>query len=201
MSSETFPYRPSLPIGSIGRAASGYWGAVFLVLSEASIFAYLYFAYFYFSVQPHSGPWPPSGPPSFTYAAPQTVVVLLACAAIWWADRSAGLADPAGVLIGLVLALLLGAGFVALQFLDWYDKPFSLATDPYSSLYFVITGVHLAHLVLGIIMAGTVLLWFAFGYLGPVRHAPITVTALYWYFLALIWLTLFFTINITPYLS
>ena len=199
--SEVFPYRPALAMGSIGRAASGYWGAVFLVLSEASIFAYLYFSYYYFSVQPHSGPWPPSGPPSFIYAAPQTAVVLLASAAMWWADRSAGRAEQAGALLGLGLTLILGAGFIALQFLDWYAKPFSLATDAYSSLYYVITGVHLAHLVAGIIMAAAVQVWFLLGYLGPVRHVRLTVTALYWYFLAAVWLTLFFTLNITPYLT
>ena len=43
--SETFPYRPPLAIGSVGRRASGYWAIVFLVLSEASIFAYLFFGY------------------------------------------------------------------------------------------------------------------------------------------------------------
>ena len=132
---------------------------------------------------------------------PQTAVVLLAAAAIWWANRSAGRAEPASALLGLGLTLILGAGFIALQFLDWYAKPFSLATDAYSSLYYVITGVHLAHLVAGIIMAAAVLVWFLLGYLGPVRHVPLTVTALYWYFLAAVWLTLFFTLNITPYLT
>ncbi|MGE0259632.1 MAG: heme-copper oxidase subunit III [Alphaproteobacteria bacterium] len=201
MSDAVFPYRPPLPAGSAGRRASGYWGAVFLVLSEASIFAYLYFSYFYFAVQPHTAPWPPSGPPDFTYTAPQTAVVLLACAALWWAERAASHASGAGLLLGLGLGLLLGAGFVALQFLDWYDKPFSLATDPYSSLYYVITGVHLAHVVLGVIMVAAVLVWSALGYFGQARHVPVTVAALYWYFLAATWLTLFFTLNVTPYLS
>ncbi|MBV8097455.1 MAG: hypothetical protein JO110_30265, partial [Acetobacteraceae bacterium] len=63
---------------------------------------------------------------------PQTAVVLSAAAAIWWANRSAGRAEPASALLGLGLTLILGAGFIALQFLDWYAKPFSLATDAYS---------------------------------------------------------------------
>ena len=199
--SEAFPYRPALPIGSIGRRSSGYWGAVFLVLSEASLFAYLLFAYYYFSVHPHSGPWPPSGPPSFTYTAPQTAVIIAACATVWWADRAALRASRLGLLLGLALTFLLGAGFVALQFLDWYDKPFSLATDAYSSLYYVLTGVHLAHVVAGLIMAAAALAWSGLGYFGPVRHAPVTITALYWYFLAIVWLALFFTLNLTPYLA
>jgi cytochrome c oxidase subunit III len=201
MSEATFPYRPPLPMGSIGRRSSGYWGAVFLVLSEASIFAYLFFAYFYFAVQPHPGPWPPSGPPSFTYSAPQCGVILAACVAVWWANRSAAAGSRLGLLAGLFLTLVLGAGFVALQFIDWYDKPFALATDPYSSFYYVISGVHLAHVVVGIIMAAIALVWSMLGYFGPVRHAPVTVTAFYWYFLAITWLGVFFTLNCTPYLA
>jgi cytochrome c oxidase subunit III len=199
--SETFAYRPPLLMGSIGLRSSGFWGVVFLVLSEASIFAYLFFSYFYFSVQPHSGPWPPSGPPDITYAAIQTALVLLAAASVAWADHAAGRAQPGGPVIALAIAGVLGLGFLALQLLDWHDKPFSLATDAYSSLYFTIGGVHLAHLVVGIIMIAATLGWSAIGYLGPMRHAPVTVTAVYWYFVAITWLGVFFTLYITPYLG
>ncbi|HZU88570.1 MAG TPA: cytochrome c oxidase subunit 3 [Stellaceae bacterium] len=201
MSDAVFPYRPPLPMGSLGRRASGYWGAVFLVLSEASIFAYLCFSYFYFSVQPHSGPWPPGGPPGFTYTVPQTAAIILAAAAMWWADRAADRAEGGALLLGQAAGLALGIGFVALQFLDWYDKPFALATDPYASLYYVLTGVHLAHVVLGLIMAMATLLWTGLGYFGRARHVPVTVAALYWCFLAAVWLVVFFTLNITPYLT
>lgn len=199
--SEVFPYRPSLPMGSIGLRSSGFWGMVFLVLSEASLFAYLFFSYFYFSVQPHPGPWPPSGPPDLSYAIAQTIVVLIACATMWWADCSVALADGGGLLLGLGLSLALALVFIVLQFLDWYAKPFSLATDPYASLYFTITGVHLAHLVAGFIMIAAVLGWSLLGYFGPARHAPVTITAFYWYFVAAIWLPLFFTLYLTPYLA
>ena len=199
--SEAFPYRPVLPVGSVGRRSSGYWGVVFLVLSEASLFCYLFFAYYYFSVQPHTGPWPPSGPPDFTYAAPQGATVLIASGTMWWAERSAALGARGGVLLGLAASLVLALGFIALQFIDWYDKPFSLASDPYGSFYFVLTGVHLAHLVLGTIMIAAVLVWSALGYFGPVRHVPVTVAAFYWYFVTIVWLALFFTVYGTPYLS
>src|SRR4051794_2898891 len=76
-----------LPTGSIGTSASGWWGAWFLVISDSMIFAYLFFAYFWFSIQPDAH-WVPGGPPSFTYSAPQSVVVLLGCASAWYATRS-----------------------------------------------------------------------------------------------------------------
>lgn len=199
--SDALPYRPPLPMGSIGRRSSGFWGVVFLVLSEASLFAYLFFAYFYFAIQPHSGPWPPSGRPDLTYALPQTALVVVAAGLLWWADRAAERAAKGAVLLALGGGLALSVVFVVLQALDWHAKPFSLATDPYASLYFTIGGVHLAHVAVGIVMIAAVLLWSALGYLGPVRHVPLTVTAYYWYFVALTWLGVFFTLYISPYLG
>lgn len=198
---EPFPYQPPLLVGSVGRRSSGYWGMVFIVISEASLFAYLFFAYFYFAVQSHSAGWPPSGLPSLRYAIPQTIVLLLGCASMWWAERSVVRGARGRLLIGLAATLVLAAIFVVLQCLDWADKPFSLATDAYSSLYFTITGVHLVHLVAGLLMVAAVLLWSALGFFGPLRHAPVPTTALYWYFVTLIWLALFFTLYITPYLG
>jgi cytochrome c oxidase subunit III len=197
---ETFPFTPVLPVGSVGRRSSGYWGMVFLVISEASVFAYLFFAYAYFATQTHSAPWPPGGPPELRYAIPQTVLLLLSAGSMWWSERAMGRGARFGSVVALGVTALLGAGFIVLQFIDWFDKPFSLATDPYGSLYFTITGVHLAHLVFGVIMLLAVLVWSVLGYFGPVRHAPVMVTALYWYFIVVAWLALFFTIYMTPYM-
>lgn len=196
-----FPYQPPLPMGSMGARASGVWGVVFLILSEASIFAYLFFSYFYFSVQPHPGSWPPGGPPDLTWAILQTASSLVACATICWADRSAVRFAPAGVVAGLGLSLVLSLAFIAFQVLDWHAKPFGLATNPYSSLYFTIGGVHLAHAVVGAVMIAVVLMWTLLGYFGPSRHVPITVTAAYWYFVSILWLGVFFTLYISPYLG
>jgi len=187
-----------LPMGSIGTRASGWWGAWFLIISESSIFAYLFFSYFYFSIQPPAN-WVPGGPPSFTYSAPQTAVVLVGCLTAWFADRSILLDRVLFALLGLFMTILLGAGFIALQFLDWFSKPFTLSTGTYSSEYFVITGFHLAHVVVGWLMFVMLFIWTALGYFDGIRHVPITIGKLYWYFLAIIWLAVFFVLNGTPY--
>lgn len=190
--------RRSLPTGSIGTSASGWWGAWFLIISDTMIFGYLFFAYFWYAVQP-SADWVPGGPPSFIYAAPQTVLVFLGCGSAWYAHRSISRNELGPTLIGLGSTIIFGGAFIALQALDWLSKPFGLAESTYSSIYFVITGTHLAHVVVGWIMFMVLLLWTALGYFDAVRHVPITVGKLYWYFLAGTWLSVFFVINCTPY--
>lgn len=186
-----------LPVGSIGFRSSGWWAAIFLVISEASIFAYLFFTYFYFSIQP-TYRWPPGGPPSFLYSAPQTVIILVGCGAVWWANLSATRGEMARAMLALAATIVLAAGFIALQFLDWNSQPFSLASSSYSSIYFTIGGLHLAHVAAGFVMFVVLLGWTALGYFDAARHVPITVGTLYWYFLAIVWVAVFFVLYCTP---
>jgi heme/copper-type cytochrome/quinol oxidase subunit 3 len=192
-----YPVR-SLPVGAIGASASGWWGVWFLMISESFLFAYLLFSYFYFSVQPDAN-WVPGGPPSFLWPGLQTAAVLLGCAGVWFARRSMRLHSRGGALIGLGAALVLCSAFIVFQFVDWFDKPFPFALDTYSSEYYLITGAHLAHVVLGWVMLLMVVLWTAFGYFDSVRYVPISVMAVYWYFVTAIWIGVFFTLTCTPY--
>lgn len=190
--------RQSLPIGSIGTRASGWWGAWFLIISDSMIFAYLFFAYFWYSVQPDAH-WVPGGRPSFLYSAPQCALVLIGCGSTWFADRSILRNELLATLFGLGLTVILGAGFIALQFLDWFSKPFGLVGSTYGSIYFVITGTHLAHFAVGLLIFIMLFVWTALGYFDRMRHVPIMVGKLYWYFLAATWLCVFFVVNGTPY--
>jgi heme/copper-type cytochrome/quinol oxidase subunit 3 len=171
-----------------------------LVISEASIFAYLFFTYFYFSVQP-TALCVPGGAPSFLYSAPQTVIMLIGRAAAWWANLSASRGEMPRVMLATAAMIVAAAIFIALQFLEWHSEPFTLATSTYSSIYFTIGGFHLAHVVVGLLMFAVLLVWTALGYFDAARHVPITVGMLYWYFLAAVWLAVFFVLYITPYLA
>jgi heme/copper-type cytochrome/quinol oxidase subunit 3 len=192
---------PPLLSGSIGSRASGWWGMIFLTMSEASIFAYLFFAYFYYAVHFNYRPWPPYGAPSLVFPIPQTVLIILGALSMWWADAHAALAQRLPSIVGIAISLAFGIVFILLGLADWQDKPFALSSSSYASIYFVLTGVHLAHTVVGVLMSAAVLGWSASGYLGPVRHVPVSVAAFYWYFLAATWVALFFVLYITPYLG
>jgi heme/copper-type cytochrome/quinol oxidase subunit 3 len=187
-----------LPMGSIGTSASGWWAVWFLMISETALFVYLFFSYFYFSVQPPAN-WVPGGPPSFLYPGIQTALVLAGCVSAWFANRSVRLGLQLFAVIGLLVTFLLCSGFIAVQFLDWSDKSFPLWESTYSSEYYVITGAHLAHVVLGWIMLLMVLVWTGLGYFDRIRHAPVAITVVYWYFVAAIWIGVFFTLTCTPY--
>jgi heme/copper-type cytochrome/quinol oxidase subunit 3 len=188
----------ALPVGAYGRRASGWFGVWCLVTTEAAIFAYLIFSYFYLAAQ-SPGAWPPGGLPSLRLAAPNTLILLLSSAALIWAERSgARRAHRARLLGGIAIAFLLGVVFVGVQLREWQTKAFSLHSGVYGSIYFTLTGFHLIHVIIGLLLLLTLLTWASLGYFSRERHAPLTIGAIYWHFVDVIWLLVFAAVYVTP---
>jgi heme/copper-type cytochrome/quinol oxidase subunit 3 len=192
----------NLPVGAVDTRASGWWAMIFVIFTEASLFAYLLFSYFYLAVQPHvPGTFPEGGMPSMALALPNTGVLLLSSVAVGWAQFNIEHNDKRRLALGLGTGAILGMIFLVVQYFEWAEKPFSLASSSYSSLYFTVTGFHMAHVVVGVIMLWTLFVWSLLGYFNRVRYAHIHIGALYWHFVDAVWLAVFFTFYITPLLG
>ena len=197
--SEPLTIRRPLPIGSMGQKANGWWGMLALIATEAALFAYLLFSYFFFDVQYGRG-WLPEKLPAFRLSGPNTVILLLSSVAVWWAEREARKGNRARQCLGLAVGLLLGIAFVVIQGFEWADKTFTPFSSSYGSLFFTITGFHMAHVIAGLIVLAALLLWSALGYFDDRRNAPVTIGAIYWHFVDAVWLAVFFSLYVTPYL-
>jgi heme/copper-type cytochrome/quinol oxidase subunit 3 len=191
-----------LPIGAIDTRASGWWAMIFMLFTEAALFAYLLFSYFYFAVQPHeAGQFPQGGVPALGLALPNTLILLASSVAVGWAQLNIEHDDSRRLTLGLAVGAILGIIFLVIQYLEWAEKPFSIASGPYGSLYFTITGFHMAHVAVGVIALIVLTVWSALGYFNRVRFAPIHIGALYWHFVDAVWLVIFFAFYITPRLG
>ena len=193
--------RRQLLVGSMGQRSTGWWAVLFIILTEAAIFAFLQFSYYYIAVQQTLGTWPPpGGHPELTLSLPNTIILLLSSVAAWWGEHSIKRGNRLMLSVGLAVALVLGCVFAVIQGVEWSHKHFTYATHTYGSLYYVITGFHMAHLIVGLIALAAMLVWSLLGYFNAVRHTAISTGALYWHFVDAVWLTIFFTFYIMPYL-
>ena len=192
--------RPApLPVGGVGHKGVGWSGMLCLIASEASIFAYLLFSYFYFATQ-NDRSWMPVAHPSLKLALPNTIVLLLSSVAVWCGERGAKQGRSLQRFLGFAMGILLGVIFVCVQLLEWRSKTFSLSSGLYGSIYFVTTGFHMAHVVVGLLMLLAVLGWSLLGYFNSRRNAAVLIVAIYWHFVDAVWLTVFCTFYLTPYL-
>jgi len=190
-----------LPVHGMGMVGTPWWGMLCLFATEGILFAYLIFSYAYLGSQGYQS-WPPTGgPPGLKLALPATILLVGSSFVLEWAKNRA----RAGRLViarwALALGILMGIGFVGLSLEEWHDKPFALSTDSYSSIYFVLTGTHLAHVAIGLIALLVLLVWSLTGRVGAGHEQHRTLATLYWHFVDVVWLFVFATIYLSPRLA
>lgn len=190
----------ALPVGSKGRLSSGWWGMIMVIASEAALFAYLLFSYFYVAAQ-SKGAWPPGGPPKLNLAIAGTIILALGSVTMWWGEKGIRAGRQGQLRLGLAASIALGVAFVALEGFEWAHKDFTPASHAYGSLYFTVTGFHLAHVIVGVVMLATLLVWASLGYFGVRRHSTVSIAVLYWHFVTVVWAAVFLAFYVSPYLS
>ena len=186
-----------LPVRGTHWASTAWWGMAFLILTEGSLFAYLFFSYFYLASQ-STGPWPPTGPPDLMNASINTVLLVSSSGAAVWGERGIADGNTRRLTVGLLLTILLGVIFVGIQAHEWSSQPFELSSSAYSSLYFVITGFHGAHVVIGLLLLIALLVWNWMGRFDRGWHLEVSVAIVYWHFVDAIWLAVYSTLYLSP---
>ena len=76
-----------------------------------------------------------------------------------------------------------------------------MASNTYGSLYFTITGFHMAHVAAGLLMLAALFVWTLLGTFDRWRSTPVSVGVIYWHFVDAVWLAVFLTFYVTPYLG
>ncbi len=190
----------NLPLGPMRRHGIGWWGAGTLIASEGALFAYLLFAYYYTAATSPVG-WVFEPSPPLKLAVPNTLLLLLSSLMAWWGEQGVLKAVRARALVGFACALAMGGVFVFVQWLEWRAKTYGLGTSSYASLYFVTTGFHMAHVLLGLAVLLALLVWTALDYFSPRRRLVVSAGVLYWHFVDAVWLFVFATYYLTPYLG
>ena len=188
-----------LPVGSEGKRSGGWWGILALIVTEGSLFGYLLFTYFYLASQTEQH-WPPEGLPTLLMPGVNTLILLASSVFVWASEYCIKRRQLRWSLASMALAFILGVCFVVIQLIEWSKKNYDMTSDLYGSLYFTITGFHMLHVIVGLIILMLLLLWLALGYFDDRRYAAVTIGGLYWHFVDVVWLFVFTTLYLTPYL-
>jgi cytochrome c oxidase subunit 3 len=197
---EALSVQKPLMVGSCGKKSTGWWGVWTLIATEASLFGYLLLSYFYLYFQTGQY-WPPEGHPKLLMPGINTIILLSSSIFVWLAERGIRRNLSRGFNCGMMaIAILLGIIFVGVQLREWHNKPYGINSHLYGSLYFTITGFHLAHVLVGLMILLLLTLWTWLGYFNDRRHSVITIGGLYWHFVDVVWIFIFSSLYLVPYL-
>ena len=198
MSMNSFDHHP-LPVGGEGKVSVGWWGALALIVTEGVLFGYLLFVYFYLTAQTDEQ-WPPEGRPNLIIPTINTVILLVSSAFVWASEYCIRVRQMRRSIGIMTLAIIFGICFVLIQLMEWSNKPYDITSNLYGSLYFTITGFHLCHVIVGIVILLLLLIWISLGYFDDKRHTAVTIGGVYWHFVDAVWLFVFATLYLFPYL-
>jgi cytochrome c oxidase subunit 3 len=181
------------PIVQIGLR----YGMILFIASEVMFFAAFFWAYFDASLFPKEATgfqWPPVGVETFeAFDLPflNTLILLLSGCTVTWAHHALQQGDRRGLLAGLGITVVLGVFFTSLQAFEYSHAAFSFTDGIYPSTFFMATGFHGFHVIIGTIFLAVCWIRAAKGHFTPDHHFGFEAAAWYWHFVDVVWLFLF----------
>lgn len=178
------------------------YGIVLFIVSEVFAFLSVFWAFFHSSLAPAieiGGIWPPMGiTPLNPYAIPllNTFLLLSSGATVTYAHHAFIGKNRSRALEGTLITIILALIFTAFQAYEYYQAPFSITDSAFGSAFFVSTGLHGLHVIVGTIFLTVGFLRIANYQLTATHHQGHEAGILYWHFVDVVWLFLFISVYI-----
>jgi len=194
------------PVVSIGLR----YGMILFIASEVMFFVAWFWAFFNSALFPgdpvhatrdalFGGVWPPKGIETFDpWHLPllNTLLLLTSGTTVTWAHHALLENDRQGLKYGLIMTILLGATFTCVQAFEYSHAAFSFAGNIYGATFFMATGFHGFHVLVGTIFLIVCLARTYAGHFTPTQHLGFEFAAWYWHFVDVVWLFLFICIYV-----
>ena len=174
------------------RGTSSSVMAMILFVASESMFFMAFFG-IYFSALAVQKVWPPRQIPLPEMGLPTAGIVVLGLSVvpIVLLVRSVRRSAAKGAMLWLIITLVLGLAFCVLQIAGYSSLGFGIHDGIYASLFYIMTGLGLAHVVGGLVFVGLVMQQAAAGELS-LRRDPAEALAVYWLFVVALGVALYF---------
>ena len=180
-------------------------GFILFIASEVLFFFSFFWAFFHSSLSPAieiGNIWPPLGIDAlnpFSVPLLNTAILLSSGATVTWAHHSLVYGDKHNAFLGLSITIILGIVFTLLQALEYYEASFSISDSVYGSIFFVTTGFHGLHVIIGTIFLSVCLFKLRNNHFSNSRHFTFESASWYWHFVDVVWLFLYIFVYLWLY--
>nr|QIC54436.1 cytochrome c oxidase subunit III [Crangonyx forbesi] len=176
------------------------WGMVLFIGSEVLFFFSFFWAFFHSSLNPTfeiGASWPPvSIYPFSPFQVPllNTAILLTSGVSVTWAHHAFTEKTHKESILALMITITLGLYFTVIQAMEYSQAPFTLTDSVYGSTFFVMTGFHGFHVIVGTIFLMACLFRTVKAHFSMNHHFGLEAAIWYWHFVDVVWLFLFSSI-------
>nr|APX40114.1 cytochrome c oxidase subunit 3 [Sphaeroderma testaceum] len=173
------------------------WGMILFITSEIFFFVSFFWAFFHSSLAPSielGMMWPPKGVISFNpleIPLLNTLILLTSGLTVTWAHHSIMENNYKQGLQSLMLTVILGIYFSILQGYEYLEASFTISDSVYGSSFFMATGFHGLHVLIGSTFLLTCLIRHSLNHFSLTHHFGFEAAAWYWHFVDVVWLFLY----------
>ena len=180
------------------------YGMILFIASEVMFFVGWFWAFFDAALFPKAveavgGVWPPKGIEvldPFAFPLLNTFILLCSGTTVTWAHHALLHGDREGLKKGLWCTILLGLLFSCIQAYEYAHAPFGFKGNIYGATFFMATGFHGFHVIIGTLFLIVCLIRAYRGEFTPKQHFGFEAAAWYWHFVDVVWLFLFVSVYV-----
>jgi cytochrome c oxidase subunit III len=184
------------PAHHSSRVEAPLLGMLLFIVSEVMVFGAFFTAYFFIRVA-QGDPWPAPGtklpviPTLFN-----TFILVSSSFTMHWAQTSIRRGNRFGLKAGILATFLLGATFLFIQVNEYANIGFAPQDHAQQTIFYSLTGLHGAHVFIGLTLLLFVTIRSFRGHYSPERHRGVEVPGIYWHFVDVMWIIVYTTVYV-----
>ena len=184
------------PANRSSRAEPQLLGMLLFIISEIMVFGAFFTAYFFIRIaQGQQWPAPGTQVPELV-AGINTAILVSSSFTIHWAQSSIKRGNRFGLKAGIFTTFLLGCTFLFIQINEYANIGFAPQDAAQQTIFFSLTGLHGAHVFIGLLLLLFVTIRSFRGHYSPEEHRGVEVPGIYWHFVDIMWIIVYSTVYI-----
>jgi cytochrome c oxidase subunit III len=184
------------PANRSSRVDPAMLGMLLFIISEVMVFGAFFTAYFFIRVVA-GDEWPAPGdhlPKAI--AGVNTAILVSSSFTLHWAEHANKMGNRRGLQAGILTTFLLGCTFLFIQLNEYVHVGFSPQDSAQGTIFYSLTGLHGAHVFIGLTLLLFVTIRAFRGHYSPTEHRGIEVPGIYWHFVDVMWIVVYTTVYI-----
>jgi cytochrome c oxidase subunit 3 len=186
------------PANRSSRVEPALLGMLLFIISEVMVFGAFFTAYFFIRIVAVPGGWFPIDGKDLPVAVAgvNTAILVSSSLTLHWAQTSIKNGNRFGLQAGMSATFLLGLTFLFIQINEYVHIGFAPQDHAQATVFFSLTGLHGAHVTIGLVLLGMVTIRSFRGHFSPESHHGVEIPGIYWHFVDVMWIVVYTTVYV-----